>query len=364
MDTKEEEKKESASLQKSSKEFKPSGSKADADNSQPNEIAELNKQYTQYVNYYLNQGLNQADAEAWAAYYMDQYIYQEGNDQVQTDLEGQEPVKGSNQEEVPAEEAGENSDSDDFEIGELGPKTKKPQGETTKGQYKGEHDEKYDESEGEDGYYDELGFYYNPDGSYYDPDGVYFDAEGYDEFGGYYDDEANYIEPEGDDTNAKEFKGSKQSNEEDDGFEEDKEDKYNKEFIKYIINSKLPDDTEFLNKTKNSWAYLKVGNLEEGTTIEDLREYFSSKKIPVKEMTIIMSESTKNPVAFLEIYKISVAKKVLKECGKKLKDNTLIIEVDNLNEKLYNGIPTSYNSYEYEDDFDARYTQYDPEPKE
>lgn len=267
-----------------------------------------------------------------------------------------------NPEEVYPEEdyVEEQPEENDFEV-EYGEKSKRPHGNKRKEKYQGKHQDQYDGNE--DGYYDELGFYYMPDGSFYDPDGYYFNIEGYDKFGGYYDDNAAYVPPE-DSYAHNSFQGKSKGEtyvEEEDATD----DKYTKEFIEYITESKYYDDLEYLKSTAHKWAYLKVGNLAEGTIKTDLLKYFGNQGIETKEITIMMSGGKHSPIGNLEIYKIPVAIQVLKLWGQEFGKKKVIIEVDQENEKAYNGyLGDSYNSYEYEDETDTRYTKYDSKAPE
>ncbi|CAI2369013.1 unnamed protein product [Moneuplotes crassus] len=406
MDTQEEQKENSSKLKMRSKEFKPSNPKpipsqtptvetqapVDGgmdqvpaaltpiqDNYQanplidPSQYNDANQLYLQYVNYYLNCGLSSADAEAWAKYYIDVQSCEQHPEQNQAYFGDQYKENSSYQEEYHQEEYHQDDHAEGikqeyenyYETDKFGDKTKKPKGERRKEKYRGQHHEKYHEAE--EGYYDELGFYYNPDGSFYDPDGYYFDPDGYDKYGGYYDDNANYIKAGGRDPYSRDFRGRKYRYYEGDEYEEEEEeveDKYTDEYIQYITNSKYYEDLEYLKNTNNKWAYLKVGNLAEGTVKTDLLKYFGNQNIETSQITIMMTGGNKNPVGGLEIYRIPVAIQVLKECGNTLNGKRLIIEVDSVNEKLYNGTDTKLNEYEYEDETDARYTKFDPQPEE
>jgi len=241
-----------------------------------------------------------------------------------------------------------------------GEKTKKPQGNKRKEKYHGKHHENYDEST--EGFYDELGFYYLPDGSFYDPDGYYFDQEGYGRYGGYYDENAVFHGPY-----EQQFKGKKnkkynnyQNYEEyngagEDYYEEEADEKYTEDYIQYIIESKFYEDLEYLQNAYNEWAYLKIGNLMEGTTKQDLLKYFGKRGIQTNQITIVMGGPKYSPTGNCEIYDISVALQVLKLCGDILNNKKVIIEVDQENEQAY-GNSDSYNDH---DEYDVVYDKYD-----
>jgi Ni,Fe-hydrogenase III component G len=355
MDPKEEKDPGSAKLTSKSKEYTPksnmntasksfvptnkSGEQTQYSNPEYGDVGEqynYDELHLQWVNHYMNQGATPEEAQWYATQYLQNFA----------DLQQQDEAYG---------EFGE------FEMGTMeevkdeptGDKSKKPHGEKKKGQYKGEHNEKYDGTE--EGAYDELGFYYMPDGSYYDPDGYYFDINGYDQYGGYYDDNAIYHSP--DDFDQYKAKNKKFENQYE-GTGEEEEDKYTPEYIKYIIESKYYEDFEYLKNTKNEWAYLKMGNLPDGTTKKDVLKYLGNSEIETKQITIMMSGPKESPIANCEIYKIPAAIQVLKLCGNKFGEKQVIIEVDHDNEKLYN---SSYGGYydEIDDQYQDRYTKFD-----
>ena len=324
-----------------------------------NQFNDPNQTYLQYVNYYLNQGMNTKDAEAWAKYFIDMENYERAQrEQAYEEGQYQEQQENYEEEKISSDYYKNDQISDEY-----GNKTKKPHGERRKEKYQGKHHDQYDGSE--EGYYDELGFYYMPDGSFYDPDGYYFNTEGYDKFGGYYDEEANYIASE-DFEGHDNFQGKGKHQEaeyQEEGNHEDEE-KYTKDYIEYITKSKYYDDLEYLKATQCEWAYLKAGNLAENTIKTNLLKYFGDQGIDTKQITIMMSGGKTNPVGNLEIYKIPVAIQVLKLCGQELNKKQIIIEVDHENEKAYNGVEENYNTYEYEDETDSRYTKFDAKPAE
>lgn len=320
--------------------------------------------YLQWVNYYLNQGFNQQQSEYNASIVMQQQVNrqnQENEVNYQNEQYPENQAYGYQQ-----NEEGEKEYDDDDQFGD---KTKKPFGQRRKDKYQGKHHEDYEESE--EGYYDELGFYYMSDGSFYDPDGFYFDQTGYDKLGGYYDDSANYHHADGKITyfgggsyykNKSSYKGHGYAEEApfDEGEEEPEEDKYTKTYNEYILDSKYYEDLEYLKNTKNGWAYIKVGNLAEGTRKQDLLKYFGTEGIETSQITIMMSGGMKNPVANCEIYKIPTAIQVLKCCGNELNEKQLIIEVDEDNEKRYGGKSAEHiYENEYFEEDDSRYTKFD-----
>ena len=355
----------------------PNQAQAEFDSNQFNDPNQL---YLQYVNSYLNMGYTTNLAEQWAKYYIAQHNNEnpEGAQMYYPDNYGGDPYEeGGNygnqydeggqypEENYPQkyDQAQQDNDFEDFDTSEFGEKTKKPKGKKKKDKYQGQHNCQYDESE--EGYYDELNFYYNADGSFYDPDGYYFDVEGYDKYGGYYDDNANYISPDGVDPYVREFKGKENhSYEVDHEGEDEPEDKYNEQYIQYITESKYYEDLEYLKKTKHEWAYLKIGNLAEGTEKTSLLKYFGNQNIDTHQITIMMTGSKENPVGLMEIYKIPVAIQVLKECGNELNNKRVIIEVDHNNERAYNGADEVLSKFEHEDEEDSRYTKFDPKYEE
>lgn len=325
--------------------------------------------YYGWMKFYMDGGSNQEQAYyQYAAKFPELVGNLTGYEEYTTPYYGEEEMyepynqENYNQEEYsqadgpPLEEQKE-APSEDYQYGD---KTKKPTGVTRKEKYQGKHHDDHDGSE--EGYYDELGFYYLPDGSFYDLDGYYFNAQGYDKYGGYYDDNANYVAPEGQFRGKGGYRKNYQNygysfGAEDDYYEEEAEDKYTKEYIEYIIESKYYEDLEYLRNSQSQWAYLKVGNLVEGTTKQDLLKYFGNKGIETSQITIMM-EGRQSPVARLEIYKNQVAVQVLKCCGDSFNHKQMMIEVDHENEKAY-GNTNNYNEYEYGDHHDDRYTKYD-----
>jgi hypothetical protein len=325
--------------------------------------------YLQWVNYYLNLGCNQQQSEYNASVVMQQQQMnqnQENDGSYQNEQYPDDQAYPNQQNE--GEEQKEYEEEGDYQFGD---KTKKPYGQRRKDKYQGKHHDDYEESD--EGYYDELGFYYMSDGSFYDPDGFYFDQTGYDKLGGYYDDSANYHHADGNITyyGGKSYYKSKNNyhnqayvGEGEDPFndveEEPEEDKYTKAYIEYILDSKYYEDLEYLKNTKNGWAYLRVGNLAEGTRKQDLLKYFGNEGIETSQITIMMSGGIKMPVGKCEIYKIPTAIQVLKCCGNELNEKQMIIEVDEHNEKRYGGNLTEHvHENEYYEEEDSRYTKFD-----
>ena len=63
--------------------------------------------------------------------------------------------------------------------------------------FKMPHQHSKEEIEGNEGKYDDDGFYILPGGDFFDPEGFYFDKKGYDGIGGYYDEAGQYVAPQG-----------------------------------------------------------------------------------------------------------------------------------------------------------------------
>ena len=224
-----------------------------------------------------------------------------------------------------------------------------------------------------DGYYDDYGFYYLNDGSFYDPDGYYFDKDGYDETGGYYDDYGNYIAASEDKHKKQHIKEKEDIVEQmskieiedkkelDDDFgefedkageeQEEEEENYSKEYIEYVLEHKYYDNLNQLKNSKHEFSYFKAGNLAENTTKHDILNYFKEWNIDIRQITVIMNKNKNNPVARLEIYQKEVAFKVLKLCGSMFKGNQIIIEIDEENEKFFNGGGYEDNEHNEEVEF-------------
>jgi len=279
------------------------------------------QQYQEYIHFYMSQGYSQNDAIYFASQYIGSqgYYPQPAEEDPANDYTYCGQQEGAEYAEAPNAEdpqfLGEAAEGEEREHHQEESRYRKPQG-YHKGTYQGKHHGDYDGSE--DGFYDDFGFYYLPGGDYYDPDGFYFNKKGYDKFGGYYDDNLVYVGPYA-------HKGKKGGHSRyyeaeyelggfDDYYDEGEEkDKYNKNYIEFVLEQKYYENLEYLKKSRNENFYLIVGNLAESVSKQDLLTFFNEKGVHIKHVTIVMEyHKSPTPVARLEIYDKNAAIQVLK----------------------------------------------------
>jgi hypothetical protein len=143
---------------------------------------------------------------------------------------------------------------------------------------------------------------------------------------------------------------------------DDGEDKYTEDYIKYALEHKYYESDKHLRNTENDVFYLTAGNLPDNTTKKDILTYLDSKGIEIKQITIIMTKQGGLSAAQMEIYKRGTAINTLKLCGDSYGEKQMIIEVDEKNEKHFCGGSGDYYQEEVEDPHQELYTKYDTLP--
>lgn len=144
-----------------------------------------------------------------------------------------------------------------------------------------------------------------------------------------------------------------------DYYEEEVEEKYTEEYIKFVLEHKYYENLEHLKNTNQEIFYLKAGNLPETTSKKDILKYLGDKGIDTSQITVVMKNAGGSPVAQMEIYKRNPAINTLKCCGEYYGEKQMIIEVDEQNEQYYIGDTQDYYADEFEDPHQDRYAKFD-----
>ncbi|CAI2364895.1 unnamed protein product [Moneuplotes crassus] len=301
-------------LKKSSRTFYPT------QDSPPVQDGGLNKIYTQYVNYFLNQGLSFTDSKAWASYYVSLRNYKQ-----------QQPFSDE-----------ENQSSDSFEIKEI-----LTRGHNNTKKYKGTR-HKNDKSSG-NGYYNEIGYYFNPDGTFYDKDGFFHNTNK--------DNLKNEsklqeeVDPSQADSSDSDFEISslgpemgykpqfQHKNQYGSGNLKDSveipknthSDSDLSAYIEYVTTYKYYDDLEYLYNTRKNSVTFVLENLPPKLSKASLVKYFYDQGVDTRRIEVQRRTGT---TAIVQAFSIPIAIQVLQQCGNYLKGRVLLIEIDQEDERM------------------------------